>query len=211
MIEDKILDYNKDELISYLRYEAGSSSPAYFLCEKEEGLRLQQVPEEFCGLLLWLKEQKFEKYLELGIGDGGSFLLNVFFQSDLKKAVCVDNCAYWQNEQYKRIQEKITFLKNKKQECEITFVNSKTDDFFAQNTEKFPCIFVDADHSYEAVKKDFENSLKILEDGGCIILHDINSRGCPGIIKLWKEIKNDKCKKFVYSDTCGIGIFKQGI
>jgi hypothetical protein len=47
-----------------------------------------------------------------------------------------------------------------------------TDSFFENNKIMFDMIFIDADHSFEQVKKDFENSIKILNPLGIIILHD---------------------------------------
>lgn len=47
-----------------------------------------------------------------------------------------------------------------------------TDKFFEAFTDPVDMVFIDADHSYESVKKDFENSLNLLNDGGVIVLHD---------------------------------------
>ena len=52
------------------------------------------------------------------------------------------------------------------------FILSTTDDFFKNNKETFDIIFIDADHSFNSVKKDFVNSLKILNKFGIILLHD---------------------------------------
>jgi hypothetical protein len=49
-----------------------------------------------------------------------------------------------------------------------------SDDFFAQNKETFDVIFIDGLHWSEQVYKDIINSLKILNEGGFIICHDIN-------------------------------------
>ena len=49
-----------------------------------------------------------------------------------------------------------------------------TDDFFASNNETFDVIFIDACHHHDQVYKDFDNSLKVLEKGGMIIMHDCN-------------------------------------
>jgi hypothetical protein len=48
-----------------------------------------------------------------------------------------------------------------------------SDEFFKNNTKKFDVIFIDGLHEYHQVSRDFENSLKCLNDGGIIILHDM--------------------------------------
>jgi predicted O-methyltransferase YrrM len=51
------------------------------------------------------------------------------------------------------------------------FVGS-TDDFFLQNKSTFDLIFIDASHHFENVKRDLDNSLKVLNQYGSIIVHD---------------------------------------
>jgi hypothetical protein len=50
----------------------------------------------------------------------------------------------------------------------------KSDVFFSKNKAKFDLIFIDGLHTKEQVKKDFENALDVLNDGGYIVLHDCN-------------------------------------
>ena len=45
-------------------------------------------------------------------------------------------------------------------------------DFFIRQDIKIDLLFIDGDHSYEGVKKDFELYSKILNDNGIIIIHD---------------------------------------
>ena len=47
-----------------------------------------------------------------------------------------------------------------------------TTEFFRDFNENVDMVFIDADHRYESVKKDFSNSIKLLNYGGVIILHD---------------------------------------
>ena len=47
-----------------------------------------------------------------------------------------------------------------------------SDDFFKQNKSTFDLIFIDGLHVYEQVLKDIENSLKVLNDNGIILIHD---------------------------------------
>lgn len=53
-----------------------------------------------------------------------------------------------------------------------TFHLSTTDDFFKNNLEKFDAIFIDADHEFKQVKKDFMRSLDVLNSDGIIFIHD---------------------------------------
>jgi predicted O-methyltransferase YrrM len=83
-----------------------------------------------------------------------------------------------------------------------------TDEFFANYVPKNYCwslIFVDADHSYESCKKDVENSLNHLTDGGYLIMHDAFGENgeeqgftpWPGVTKVYKELLNKSSVKFV--------------
>ena len=195
------------ELVDWLRYEAGSSNPDYFLCKKAGGYQLQQVPEEFAGLLLFLRSERIESYLELGLGNGGSFEIVCSYLPNLKFAVAVDNLSY--GAVIEQTREGIEArIKNIKADCK--FYKMDTDEFFKINKNKFDAILIDAGHTYNEALDDSINSMGVLNDGGCLIFHDINSLACPGIKTLWKELKSSGLYKdyreFIYSDVCGIGV-----
>jgi beta-1,4-mannosyl-glycoprotein beta-1,4-N-acetylglucosaminyltransferase len=92
----------------------------------------------------------YKSYLELGIYDGSTFN---YVSKGVNLANCVDLVK--------------TDKVNPKQ-----FFNLTTDGFFKNNKNTFDLIFIDACHDFEYVKKDFENSVKILNKLGTIILHD---------------------------------------
>lgn len=91
-----------------------------------------------------------KKYLELGVSD-----VNHLYEVSKYVDLCVG-----------------VDIINYQVDNRITFYNVTTDNFFNQNKENFDIIFIDADHKFEQVKIDFENSLKILNEFGIIILHD---------------------------------------
>lgn len=49
-----------------------------------------------------------------------------------------------------------------------------SDEFFTINKQTYSCVFIDGLHEYDQVKKDFENSLACLNEGGIILIHDTN-------------------------------------
>ena len=51
-------------------------------------------------------------------------------------------------------------------------IRKTSDEFFKDNKETFDLVFIDGLHEYSQVKKDILNSLKFLNKGGLILVHD---------------------------------------
>ena len=54
----------------------------------------------------------------------------------------------------------------------VFFYDETSDEFFSHFKKKIDLIFIDGDHSYKSVKKDFNNAIKLLNPNGMILLHD---------------------------------------
>ena len=96
----------------------------------------------------------YKSYLELGVYDGVNFK-HVTKNIGVCEAVdiaCNEN-----------------ILKNIPQD---KFFNMTTNEYFSKNQKTFDLIFIDACHNFQNVKEDFENSIKVLNKGGVILLHD---------------------------------------
>lgn len=91
--------------------------------------------------------KKYRSYLEIG----ASKMVN-FFGVDCEHKVSVE--AYDRG-------------------CEYDYLMS-SDEFFKINTETFDIIFVDGSHLAEQVEVDINNSLMVLNEGGCLVLDDTN-------------------------------------
>ena len=67
--------------------------------------------------------------------------------------------------------------------------------------------FIDGDHSYDAVRRDYE-TIRPISD--VLTFHDINDQWCPGVVQLWNEIKNENCYEFTWHSrgyrSMGIGL-----
>jgi hypothetical protein len=57
-------------------------------------------------------------------------------------------------------------------------------------------ILIDGDHSYEALKKDFDVAKQFSPK--YVVFHDILNDECLGVVKFWNEIK-DNYKHYEYT------------
>ncbi|MEE2975640.1 MAG: class I SAM-dependent methyltransferase [Thermodesulfobacteriota bacterium] len=100
-----------------------------------------------------------------------------------------------------------------------------SDDFFKQNKDTFDIIFIDGLHESEYVERDINNSLKVLNDNGFIICHDMNPTSkemqiVPPIQNTWTgdcwkawvrtRSLNPNVKMFVVNTDCGCGVIQKG-
>ncbi len=95
-----------------------------------------------------------------------------------------------------------------------------SDDFFKQNNENFDLIFLDGLHTYEQTITDIDNSLKLINNNGVIIIHDclpkkIWNQVVPRLYghwngDVWKAIVHSRTYNYADTYTCiadhGIGI-----
>lgn len=75
--------------------------------------------------------------------------------------------------------------------------------------EKIDFLFIDGDHSYEGVKKDFEMYGPLVRKGGMIALHDIRLDGHPNVKvkKFWDGyIEDHYTNEWYQSGGTGVGI-----
>lgn len=151
MIKD-IRKLSKEELTEWLKLEAGVNHQSWFGTGlKLGGIELQQVPEEYIELLWLLKNLNAKKYLNIGVGKGGSFMVETYIQERLENSVAVDNSSYGAKEQTSSIIEKIKWL-NEQVNTKIEFHDKNSVEFLRNCKEIFDVIFIDGNHSYEGVK-----------------------------------------------------------
>ena len=121
--------------------------------------------------------EKKTKYLEIGSWEGRSVVhicekfknFQVTVVDPYMEYKEIDKFVKKQNidETYNTLKKN---LKNFSDRVEIYRTTSKK--FFENNQKKYNLIYIDGSHKSKDVEDDFLNSLKILEDGGLIILDD---------------------------------------
>lgn len=102
-------------------------------------------------------------------------------------------------------------------------IRETSDIFFSKNNKKFDIVFIDGLHHYEQVIKDINNSLKILNKNGIVLVHDClpRTRAHQSIPRyrgswngdVWKSIVELRTKKDLDIFTCqidyGIGVIRK--
>ena len=69
-------------------------------------------------------------------------------------------------------------------------------------------LFVDGDHSYEGVRRDFELYTPFVRSGGIVALHDIASPIAPGVARFWEELKGAYETDERIASDLGIGVVR---
>lgn len=85
-------------------------------------------------------------------------------------------------------------------------------DFFRRNKKRYQYIYIDGDHSYEGVKRDYNLSWQRLDKNGFMVFHDVVPKRMPGqpqygVWRFWAEIRGNK---ITLSKTgTGLGILQK--
>jgi len=158
-----------------------------------------QINEEIAQLLNLLAELKPKTLLEIGTANGGTLFLFCQVAEPDATIISVDlpggpfggGYPEWRIPLYK------SFTKEK-QRLHLIRADShdpKTLEIIKKilGDSKLDLLFIDGDHTYEGVKRDFEMYSPLVKKGGIIAFHDIVEHppetGCE-VSRFWNEIKH---------------------
>ena len=121
-----------------------------------------------------IKENGFKKGAELGVQTGVTYFHLIDNCPDLE-LIGVDTWMQAANQKdYDRCWEYVSATAKDNPRCTIMrMTTDKASTLIENNSLDF--IFIDADHSYKAVKRDIINWLPKIRDGGMITGHDIGT------------------------------------
>lgn len=74
----------------------------------------------------------------------------------------------------------------------------------------FDLAFIDGNHSYDFVKKDFENTIDLVSAKGLLCFHDIKAPSAPDVGKFYNKLKKEN-KYFFREFYCDWTPMKIGI
>jgi hypothetical protein len=162
----------------------------------DRGLQIWQSPEQLADYLVYLSTKPIKSYLEIGCGAGGTFITTVEYLERFNgpiESFAIDSYdSKITKSKSKVIKEYIKINKKAK-----LIIDKSTSIFKHIQPRSFDLIMIDADHSYQGVKKDWDYYKNY---SNTIAFHDI--RTCPGVSICWQLIKQQTQGK--YTEFCRI-------
>lgn len=153
---------------------------------------------------------KIRNIMEVGTGNGGTLFLFSQLLEQGGLIITLDNYKFpkWKEEFFSNF-HKSAIIKI------ITGSSFNRDTIFkvktALGSAKLDLLFIDADHTYEGVKNDFEKFAPLVKDDGIIAFHDIVPGRENGVPIFFEELKKKyafeefKVKQFGWG---GIGVIR---
>jgi cephalosporin hydroxylase len=189
---------------------------------------LQQYPE-IRMLYLYLKgldPMQRQTYMEIGVAAGGTFaLMSTLFPGTkigIDKPIPIgdDRDGSGQTILFDQIAKRDVLIKKHCGDNIHLFSLDSHDDATLSEAEKaltgkaVDFLFIDGDHTYAGVKKDYQMYSPLVRKGGIIAFHDIQvNPGAPKceVPKFWKELVTDRGGRGMFefnilSNEQGIGV-----
>ncbi len=195
-----MFSFSKERLQAYMGMEK-CLEDILSTCECYEGywhyknIRAYQIPSEVKALLKEVKKNGTSIILDIGTFDGGTLYLWTRFLEG-QKIITIDLPFPYG---YPSAKTQLFRLFASDRELHFLRGSSFSNDMVNKianilKANKIDFLFIDGDHSYEGVKKDFERYKPFIRDGGIIAFHDIVSNRY-GVSKFWNEIKHKYVSK----------------
>jgi predicted O-methyltransferase YrrM len=179
---------NPEEIFNFISsFQGGIFQPA-------------QIKEEFLELLKIFQKQNPKYILEIGTANGGSLFCFCKLAKDDATIISIDlpggkfggGYPEWKIPIYQAFakENQKLYLLRKDSHSQETLEEVKK--ILKDNQLDF--LFIDGDHTYEGVKKDFEMYSPLVKKGGIIAFHDIvpgPKENVGGVPKFWEEIKRN--------------------
>lgn len=218
-LEPLILPY---ALLEIKRVNSNSLDDLVDFCFHGVGglIRPLQIRDEIMELLRILNKTKPRVVIEIGTAGGGTLFSFCHVAAEDATIISIDfpdvrfggGYPMWKTPLYKAFRlpkQKLHLLRADSHNQETL---DKVMNILGDREVDF--LFIDGDHAYEGVKKDFEMFSPLVKKDGVIALHDIvvhpAETGC-GVSKFWNEIKQGKYKWVEIinernQNSCGIGL-----
>jgi hypothetical protein len=153
----------------------------YMLPKTTEIKGLWQTPLQIASYLIHLSDKNIKTFLEIGTFAGFTSIIIAAYlkRFGLEKYDTFDIHEFCSSSTRKYFS---------KFELPINYIVTSPENLKSLILDKYDMIFIDGDHSYEGVKKDFETYESMSK---LLSFHDVNDEFCEGVRRIWKELKEN--------------------
>lgn len=145
----------------------------------EKGVHVHQNLYEFCGWLNLCKRIKPKIYLEIGVFKVGSAQLAIELLPSLELFIALDRADLMQQEResqkIREYKEKLVFVQGDSADPKV--MQRIADEYLKDR--QVDAMFIDGDHSYNGVLKDYALYSPLVRRGGLIGFHDCRMANMP--------------------------------
>jgi len=163
-------------------------------------IRLAQEHNELRDLCIRVQKHKPKVIAEIGTWNGGTFYVWTRINPLAEKIISIDlpDGDYGGGYDEKRIKFFSEFTADRRN-TSLSFIrgDSKSESTLKMlmsvlGKDTIDFLYIDGDHTYEGIKKDFEIYVKLMSPDGLVGFHDINTfKDGYGVHKYWNEIKEN--------------------
>lgn len=179
-----------------------------------------QIKEEIRGLLRVLRAIDPKVLIEIGTAEGGTLFLfckvanprATIISVDLPRGAFGGGYPKWKIPLYQSFVKRPQKLHLLRADSHDPATLDRVKQVLRGKRADF--LFIDGDHTYEGVKKDFQLYSPLVKNGGIIAFHDIiPGEGAGGVPIFWAEVKsNYACREITKSwnqGGFGIGVLRK--
>lgn len=154
-------------------------------------IRPMQDRTEFTEFLAYVKSRftKLMNIMEIGTANGGTLFLFSQLAEPGGTVLSVDkyNFPKWKKILFRSFSDKVKVILIKGSSKDLDTVDLINDQV---GEEKLDLLFIDADHTYLGVKRDFDRFAPCVKEGGVIAFHDIIPGRGNGVPAFYEKLKN---------------------
>jgi predicted O-methyltransferase YrrM len=171
-----------------------------------------QVPEEMVAFLTQIRPTRPRRVLEIGTDNGGTLYLLAWASAPDARILSVDVREFGRlrRQLYRSFGRRRQRIEVYRGDSQLPTTRTAIERYF--RGKPLDLLFIDGDHSYESVRRDYELYAPLVRNGGTIAFHDVvdgPESSVGGVPRFWREVRSslaDSVEIVQSRDQGGYGI-----
>lgn len=177
-------------------------------------MRPGQSDEEILWLISRARDIEPRVVVEIGTDEGGTLFLWTRMAAPDAHVVAIDTRPLGRLGRFSEYALVRRGFRRERQRVDLLFGRDSHDPKTVASLEALlggrpvDFLFIDGDHSYDGVRRDFELYAPLVRDGGLVALHDIGAEDAPGVVRFWSELEQTHSSEQLIASQYGIGVVR---